>query len=60
MHKRLELGHTLKDDKCKQKGYTTEAAERVRTYNLNSLNRITALISPHNIAACRLALIVQF
>jgi RimJ/RimL family protein N-acetyltransferase len=43
-----------------KKGYTTEAAERVRTYNLNSLNRITALISPHNIAAWRLALIVQF
>jgi RimJ/RimL family protein N-acetyltransferase len=43
-----------------KKGYTTEAAERVRTYNLNSLNRITALISPHNIVACRLALIVQF
>ncbi len=38
MHKRLELGHTLKDDKCKQKGYTTEAAERVRTYNTKMKN----------------------
>jgi RimJ/RimL family protein N-acetyltransferase len=46
--------------KCKQKGYITEAAERVRTYNFNSLNRIKALISTHNIVACRLALIVQF
>ena len=55
-HLRAEIGYGLSDNQHKNKGYMTEAMERIIEYGFEDmgLNRIEAFVSPDNIPSVKL------
>ncbi len=55
-HHRAELGYMLYTDEVKQKGYMKEALKPIIEYGFTQmkLNRIEALIAPHNVPSLKL------
>ncbi len=55
MHQRSEMGYNMKDDGEKRKGYMKEAVAAIIAHGFEQmgLNRIEAMVSPHNVASLK-------